>query len=129
MDARDMNAHVGDASQPSVDELLESVVEWLRGDLITGDDPVVAYRARVAANLVELVRRDISLAPQVSARRESLVTSIGATNEVDLARQLRDKLRPVDDDVLSVLDRITQDRLAIDAPHHRRRGGSTDAAS
>ena len=129
MDAWTMTAHEGDASQPSVDELLESVVEWLRGDLVTGDDPVVAYRARVAANLIDLVRRDISLTPQLSARRESAITSIGAAHEADLARQLRDQLRPVDDDVLSVLDGITQDRLTIDAPHHRRRGGSTDAAS
>lgn len=129
MDAWDMSDTVGDASQPSVDELLESVVEWLRGDLLTGDDPVVAYRARVAANLIELVRRDIALTPLVSARRESAVTSIGAAHEVDLARQLRDRLRPVDDDVLAVLDDITQGRLAIDAPHHLRRGGSTDAAS
>ena len=129
MDAWTMTAHEGDASQPSVDELLESVVEWLRSDLVTADDPVVAYRARVAANLIDLVRRDISLTPQLSARRESAVTSIGSAHEADLARQLRDQLRPVDDDVLAVLDDITQGRLAIDAPHHLRRGGSTDAAS
>ena len=118
-----------DVGLPSIDELLEAVVEWLRSEVVTGSDATIAYRGRVAAHVLDLVRREIAEGAAITARRDVLLRDLSVTDETELALGIRDGSIPIDANLLSTLRRLTDDRLSVDAPDQRRRGGATDAAS
>ncbi|MDA2958582.1 MAG: DUF6285 domain-containing protein [Actinomycetota bacterium] len=118
-----------DVGLPSIDELLEAVVEWLRSEVVTGSDATIAYRGRVAAHVLDLVRREIAEGAAITARRDVLLRDLSVTDETELALGIRDGSIPIDANLLSTLRRLTDDRLSVDAPDQRRRGGDTDAAS
>lgn len=118
-----------DVGLPSIDELLEAVVEWVRSEVVTGSDATIAYRGRVAAHVLDLVRREIAEGAAITARRDVLLRDLSVTDETELALGIRDGSIPIDANLLSTLRRLTDDRLSVDAPDQRRRGGATDAAS
>ena len=118
-----------DVDIPSLDELLESVVEWLRSEVVTGSDATIAYRARVAAHVLDLVRREIAHGATITDRRNAILRDLTVANDNELARGIRDGTIPIDANLLSALRRLTDDRLRVDAPDQRRRGGDTAAAS
>ena len=118
-----------DVGLPSIDELLEAVVEWVRSEVVTGSDATIAYRGRVAAHVLDLVRREIAEGAAITARRDVLLRDLSVTDETELALGIRDGSIPIDANLLSTLRRLTDDRLGVDAPDQRRRGGATDAAS
>ena len=118
-----------DVGLPSIDELLEAVVEWVRSEVVTGSDATIAYRGRVAAHVLDLVRREIAEGAAITARRGVLLRDLSVTDETELALGIRDGSIPIDANLLSTLRRLTDDRLSVDAPDQRRRGGATDAAS
>jgi len=114
---------------PSMDELLEAVVEWLRSEVVTGSDATIAYRGRVAAHVLDLVRREIAHGSAITSRRDAVLRDLTVADETELARSIRDGSIPIDAKLLSALRQLTDDRLRVDAPDQRRRGGDTDAAS
>ncbi|MFZ8967463.1 MAG: DUF6285 domain-containing protein [Ilumatobacteraceae bacterium] len=114
---------------PSIDELLESVVEWLRSEVVTGSDATIAYRGRVAAHVLDLVRREIADGAAITSRRDAILRDLMVADERELACGIRDGSIPIDAELLSSLRRLTDDRLRVDAPDQRRRGGDTEAAS
>ena len=118
-----------DVGLPSIDELLEAVVEWGRAEVVTGSDATIADRGRVAAHVLDLVRREIAEGAAITARRDVLLRDLSVTDETELALGIRDGSIPIDANLLSTLRRLTDDRLSVDAPDQRRRGGATDAAS
>lgn len=119
----------GDVGIPSIDELLEAVVEWLRSEVVTGADATIAYRGRVAAHVLDLVRREIADGAAITARRDALLRDLAVADETALARDIREGSIPIDAKLLSALHQLTDDRLRVDAPDQRRRGGDTEAAS
>jgi len=114
---------------PSIDELLESVVEWLRSEVVTGSDATIAYRGRVAAHVLDLVRREIADGAAITSRRDAILRDLMVADECELACGIRHGSIPIDAELLSSLRRLTDDRLRVDAPDQRRRGGDTEAAS
>jgi len=114
---------------PSIDELLESVVEWLRSEVVTGSDATIAYRGRVAAHVLDLVRREIADGAAITSRRDAIFRDLMVADESELACGIRDGSIPIGAELLSSLRRLTDDRLRVDAPDQRRRGGDTEAAS
>ncbi len=53
--------------EPRPEEILTAVAAFLRGAVVEGATPLVAFQARVAANAVDLVARQIVLAPDADA--------------------------------------------------------------
>lgn len=53
--------------EPSPTEILTAVAAFLRGAVVVGATPLIAFQARVAANAVDLVARQITLAPGTDA--------------------------------------------------------------
>ena len=49
--------------EPRPEEILTAVAAFLRGAVVEGATPLVAFQARVAANAVDLVARQIVLGP------------------------------------------------------------------
>jgi hypothetical protein len=100
--------------RPSVDELLESVREWLERDVTQSSDTRIAFHARVAANIIEIVRRENMSAPEINARHDQFLASLKVASEQELVDKIRagyydenlwemlQKLRPVVEDKVAV---------------------------
>lgn len=74
---------------PSASELLEAVREFLVGTVVAETTGAVSFHARVAANALAIVERELALdSDTVDAYRE-LVASLGASDSSELARQIR----------------------------------------
>ena len=112
-------------SDPSADEILAAVSDWLEAQAtrLPGRD---GYFARVAANALGIVRRDLALAPAASAEeRQRLARLVGRDGDAsELNRALCAAIRSgaIDEATPGLLDhlRATASRqMAIDQPHYR----------
>jgi AcrR family transcriptional regulator len=104
-------------------ELLEAVARLLRDTLRPLLPPDAAFQARVAANALELARREWLQAPAAAAaaqaRLQALLGHDGppAALEAELCRRIADGSLPGDDPGLQAhLWAGTLERLAIDQP-------------
>lgn len=84
-----------DDALPSTDELLTSVRDFLRGDVVANTEKRTAFLARVAANSMDVVLRERSLGPEARQREFARLRSlVGETEEISVARwRLVDRIR------------------------------------
>jgi len=75
--------------RPTIDELLDAVSGFLRHELTT-EDPRSVYLAKVAANAVTIVRREMRLAPAERAAHRARLAVIGCADDGELAARIRD---------------------------------------
>ncbi|MDR1968621.1 MAG: DUF6285 domain-containing protein [Burkholderiaceae bacterium] len=110
---------------PSVTELLEAVTACLRTQVVPASEDRVAFLARVAANALDIVRREVQLAPAAQARElQRLQALLGADAPADLAaanRLLCERIAAGSigaghPGLVEHLRRTTRDKLAIDQP-------------
>ena len=100
--------------RPTAAELLEAVREFVERDVMARDDlpPRVAFHARVAANVLGIVERELTLGPELdAAERERLATLLGHHGELDdltaeLSRSIRDG--SLDDRRAAVVDSVRE---------------------
>jgi len=83
------------SEMPRADELLASVRDYLRGEVMNRTRGRTRFLARVAANSVEIVRREIELGPHARLRRErGLRRVLDREDDLEtLERRLVDGLR------------------------------------
>ena len=82
--------------RPTVDELLEAVAGFLHNDVMPNTSGRLAFHARVAGNVVEMLRRELSTEEDLNAREwegldgllgpEALPASLAETRARLLAR-------------------------------------------
>ena len=110
---------------PSPEQLLEAVAAFLRDSVARASPGPLAYHARVAANALDIVRRERALGPAADAReRAALSALLQADPPGDLARLNRMLCERIAQDEMDLqtpglaeaLWRITLDKLAIDQP-------------
>jgi hypothetical protein len=113
---------------PTPDELLEVVARYLTEVAMPLLPPAAAFHARVAANAVSVVRRQIALGPAQDAaelaRLHALLAPVGGEAGGDLAaanRALADaiaqgRLDTGSAELIAHLWQTTLDRLAVDQP-------------
>lgn len=109
--------------EPHPSEILAAVARFLRESVVPATTGHVAYTARVAANALDLSRRQLELAPAAETaerrRLEALIgpgDSLGALN-AELARRLAEgEIDPTRPEVRDHLWRSTLDKLAVDQP-------------
>jgi len=104
---------------PTAEELLEAVREWLERDVVPSVDGLLAYHARVAANALAIVERELALGPAQAAAHRERLKALGVRDEAELARQIRageldDRL----DEVKAVVWATVRDKLAVANPRH-----------
>jgi len=109
--------------QPTAAELIDAVSEFLSRDLgptLTGR---LAFHARVAANVLAIVRRELTLGPEAdrsdAARLAALLNPDGepsALNEELCRRIAAGEIAPDDPALVDHLWATTLDTLAIDQP-------------
>lgn len=106
--------------RPTADELLESVREWLERDVMTSQDPRLSFHARVAANILDIVRREHDTSEHVEARYVEVLTSLGVESAADLALKIRNG--DFDDrlgDVMNSLRPVIEDKVSVANPRYR----------
>ncbi|KZS58855.1 hypothetical protein A4G26_01780 [Mycobacterium kansasii] len=101
--------------RPTAAELVAAVAEFLEGDVRPATSGQVNFHARVAANALRIVEREL-LSPSDADVREALA-GLGFPNEADLAASIRaGDLDGRDDEVIACLRTLVRHRLAVSHP-------------
>jgi Domain of unknown function (DUF6285) len=110
---------------PTVDELLASTSNFLREVAVPQLCGHAAFHARVAANALDLVRRELALGPQSAhaeqARLESLLGAQGSLSELNRLLCQRIAAGALDLDTPGLTEHLwatTLAKLAIDQPSY-----------
>jgi hypothetical protein len=112
---------------PKPDELLEAVAAFLREQVVPASAGSVSFHARVAANALDIARRQMALGPDAHAREQAaLVQLLGVEPGHDvkqLNRMLCERIASgamtLDTPGLAAcLWQITLDKLAVDQPSY-----------
>jgi hypothetical protein len=118
---------VSDLDMPGADELLGSVRDFLRGEVMEKTSGRTRFLARVASNSLDIVRRELELGPPLRAReRERLRGLFGAGEGEDraalrwrLVHALRDGTMGLDRPGLAeYLRESVVNQAAIDQPRY-----------
>jgi hypothetical protein len=111
--------------QPSAAELIEAVAEFLQRDVAPQLSGRTAFHARVAFNVLQIVRRELALGPGADrAEAARLAALLGAAGEADglnaeLCRRIAAGEIAADDRALiEHLWSTTLDVLAVDQPNY-----------
>jgi len=110
---------------PTTAELVTAVREFLEEHAMPQLEGRAAFHARVAANALAIVARQLELAPAAeAAERERLGALLGSDGSLDdLNRELCRRIRSGDLDLdtpglVAHLRRTTLDKLAVDQPRY-----------
>jgi AcrR family transcriptional regulator len=105
---------------PSAVDLLRTVAATLTDDVVPALDGPVQHRARVAANIVEIVAREVELGESVRSHEATLLESIaGSADSTVVAAALRSGAAddPAEHDrIRQLLTEIVRGDLSIAKP-------------
>ena len=76
---------------PNAIELSEAVREWIERDLIPGTDGRLRFHARVAANMLAMVEREIDLGPAQMVAHVARLEQLGVADDAELAVAIRER--------------------------------------
>ena len=107
----------------SARELLEATRNFLLESILPNQDGFLAYSARVAANNLAIVSRELELRVGVEKLDEEIIRTLSLQNKGEplsttLARALRDGIIQVDDDLIKYLRKRTMLCMEIDNPRY-----------
>jgi uncharacterized protein YjiS (DUF1127 family) len=74
---------------PSAAQLVEAVREWLERDVMTATEGRLRFHARVAANVLAIVERELELGDQQAARHRGRLDLLGMADDAELADRIR----------------------------------------
>ncbi len=118
-------APAGNLDMPRAEELLKSVRDFLREDVMAGTSGRTQFLARVAGNSLDIVDRELALGPDhragEQARLEALLGRSASLGELRwaLVEALRDGSQELDDPALTAHLRATVvNQIAIDQPRY-----------
>jgi hypothetical protein len=104
---------------PSAPELVAAVREFLERDVMAASEGRLRFHARVAANALAIVERELALGPEHAERHRARLAGLGVTNEEELAEAIRagafdDRL----EEVVEVVGETVRDKLAVANPRY-----------
>ena len=105
---------------PNATELLEAVREWIEREVIPATDGRLRFHARVAANVLGMVEREIELGPAQYEAHRARLARLGVADDAELAAAIRGRL--LDDradEVRALLAEAVADKLAVANPSYR----------
>ena len=104
---------------PTSAELLEAVREWLERDVMSSTEGRLRFHARVAANVLATVERELVVGAEQDAAHRERLASLGVVGDAELARAIRDgELDDRLDAVRTVLRADVDDRLSVANPKY-----------
>lgn len=104
---------------PSSLQMVEAVREWLENDVMPAVQGRLNFHARVAINMLAMVEREAVLGDQQRVDHQTRLQQIGAADDVELARRIRDG--EFDDslkDVMATLKYSIRDKLLVANPKY-----------
>lgn len=102
---------------PTSGELLAAVREWLERDIVAASVDPLRFNARVAANILAIVEREIAAGDAPAARHAARLALLGAESDAELAARIRSG--DLDGSLLTVLDTLEpsiRDKVAVANP-------------
>ncbi len=112
---------------PSAVELLDAVREFLESDVLPATEGRVRFHARVAANVVGMVARELALGPDQAAAHTARLAALGVHSDAELAAAIRSGgLDARADEVRAVVRAAVADKLAVANPGYLRDAGKGD---
>jgi hypothetical protein len=102
---------------PSVPELVAAVCEFLERDVVPGTEGRLRFHARVAANALGIVERELALGPDQDRAHRERLARLGVSDESELAEAIRsgaldDRLQ----EVVEVVRETVRDKLLVANP-------------
>jgi aminoglycoside phosphotransferase (APT) family kinase protein len=106
--------------RPTAAELVEAVEGYLRGTVLPGAEGAAAFDARVAANVLAVVGRQLALGPAPADAHRARLAALGFDDDTGLARAIRagtfdDRL----EEVGAVLAGSVADAVGVTSPGRR----------
>ncbi len=104
---------------PSAEQLVESVREWLERDVMTGTTGRLQFHARVAANVLAIVERELRLGGDQAIEHAVRLAQLDCADDAQLAQRIRDG--ELDDRLAEVRDLVWADvraKLAVANPKY-----------
>ncbi len=106
---------------PTSGELIEAVREWLERDVMTSTEGRLRFHARVAANVLAMVERELALGDAQESAHEERLASLGVADDAEFARAIRNgDLDDRFDEVREVIRADVDDRIAVANPKYVR---------
>lgn len=112
-----MNPH----DVPTAEQLLESVREWLEGDVVAATQGRLQFHARVAINVLAMVERELAMGPAHALAHAARLRDLGCVDDADLATRIR--TGHLDDRLDEVRDAVwasVRDKLEVANPKYLR---------
>jgi hypothetical protein len=106
---------------PTMAELAEAVREFLERDVMPGTEGRLRFHARVAANVLGQIERELALGQRHAAAHAERLASLGVADDAELARAIRDGA--FDDrmpELVAALRATAIEKLRIGNPRHLR---------
>jgi Domain of unknown function (DUF6285) len=104
---------------PSIGELVESVREWIEGDVLAATEGRLQYHARVAINVLSIVERELMLGEAHRAAHSDRLDVLGVADDVALAAAIRSgELDDRTDEVRALVWQSVRDKLAVANPKY-----------
>jgi aminoglycoside phosphotransferase (APT) family kinase protein len=74
--------------RPTAAELAEAMQEWLDGDVADGTTGRLRFHARVASNVMAMIRRELELGPAHQVAHHARLAALGVADEQSLAASI-----------------------------------------
>jgi hypothetical protein len=102
---------------PTAAQLVESVREWLQRDVMTSTEGRLQFHARVAANVLSMVERELAAGDAQALAHASRLASLGVADDVELAEAIRGgSIDYRDRALLTAMTEAVADKLAVANP-------------
>ena len=105
--------------RPSIDELVEAVGEYLETKVMASSEGAARFEARVARNVLAMIRRELALGPAALAAHAERLVTLGTPDEATMASAIR--AGRYDDDLTAVgtvLAEGVRDQLLVVNPSY-----------
>ena len=104
---------------PGADDLLDAVREWIERDLLGALEGRLLFHARVAANVLAMVSREITLGPAQAEAHARRLAEFGCSDDGELARAIRNgDLDARLAEVVAAVESAVDDKLSVANPRY-----------
>jgi len=112
--------------EPDATTLIEAVREFLAGEVEPQTEGRLRYHLKVAANVLAIVERELTLGPDHAARHSERLTRLGFESDRELAAAIRSgALDDRHEELALALREMVADKLAVARPGYESRGSPT----
>lgn len=105
--------------RPSAEEMVEAVREWLQADVVGATTGRLAFHARVAANMLAMVEREMALGAGMAEAHRERLARLGCADDAELAARIRaGSLDSRWSEVFEAVSASVRDKLAVANPRY-----------